>query len=363
LDITKLFRRDLRELRPYEAVDSPEALAEIAGIPAEEIIRLNANENPYGPSPRVQEALGCYNSYHIYPDAHQSVPRRALAEYTGISADHILVGAGADELIDLVLRATLEPRDKVISCPPTFGMYSFSTQVNGGILVSIPRDKEFQVDLPKVRKAIGTMSKAIFLTSPNNPTGNPVSEDIILSLLQEDILVVVDETYFEFSGQTVAPLVAEYSNLVVLRTLSKWAGLAGLRLGYGIMAPQLLHLLMDIKQPYSISAAAEVALLTSIEDLAYLRHNVDAIVQERERLFSKLTSIQGIAPWPSLGNFLLCDISGGKATQVFQGLARRGIFVRYFNAPRLRDSLRISVGKPEDTDALVEALEEVFKEL
>ena len=363
MDITKLFRRDLRDLRPYEAVDSPEALAEIAGIPAEDIIKLNANENPYGPSPRVKEALGLYGSYHIYPDAGQNASRRALAEYTGISADHILVGAGADELIDLVLRATLEPGDKVVSCPPTFGMYSFSTQVNGGKLISIPRDREFQVDLPKVKKAMGTMTKAIFLTSPNNPTGNPVSDDIILSLLQEDVLVVVDETYFEFSGRTVAPLVAEYSNLVVLRTLSKWAGLASLRVGYGIMAPRLLQLLMDIKQPYNISAAAEVALLTSLNDLDYLMRNVEAIVQERERLFSRLALIQGMTPRPSLGNFILCDVAGGKATQVFQGLARRGIFVRYFNAPRLKNSLRISVGKPEHTDALVEALEEIFKEL
>ena len=363
MDITKLFRRDLRELTPYEAVDSPEALAEIAGIPSEKIIKLNANENPYGPSPRVQEALGRYSSYHIYPDAQQKVSRKALEEYTGISADHILVGAGADELIDLVLRATLENGDSVINCPPTFGMYSFSTQVNGGTLVSIPRDKEFQVDLPEVKKAIEARTKAIFLTSPNNPTGNPVSEDVILSLLEEDILVVVDETYFEFSDQTVAPLVAEHPNLVVLRTLSKWAGLASLRLGYGIMAPRLLQILMDIKQPYNISAAAEVALLASLSDLAYLKRNVDAIVRERERLFSRLTLIQGIVPRPSLGNFLLCDVSGGKATQVFQGLARRGIFVRYFDTPRLRDSLRISVGKLEHTDALVEALEEIFKEL
>ncbi|MDA0988350.1 MAG: histidinol-phosphate transaminase [Chloroflexi bacterium] len=363
MDITKLFRRDLRDLRPYEAVDSPEALAEIAGIPAEDIIKLNANENPYGPSPRVKQALGNYGSYHIYPDANQTAPRRALEEYTGIPAEHILVGAGADELIDLVLRATLEPRDKVISCPPTFGMYSFSTQVIGGMLISIPRDKEFQVDLPKVKKAMGTMTKVIFLTSPNNPTGNSITEDVVLELLEEDILVVIDETYFEFSGQTFAHLVPEYSNLVVLRTLSKWAGLAGLRVGYGIMAPRLLQLLMDIKQPYNINAAAEVALLTSLNDLDYLMHNVEAIVQERERLFTRLSLMRGIAPRPSLGNFLLCDIANGKALPVFRGLAQKGIFVRYFNVPRLKNSLRISIGKPEHTDALVEALEQIFKEL
>ena len=363
LDITRLFRQDLTELLPYEAVDSPEALAKIAGIPAEEIIKLNANENPYGPSPRVQEALGRYRAYHVYPDAQQNALRRALEEYTGMSADHILVGAGADELIDLVLRATLEPGDKVINCPPTFGMYAFSTHVNGGSLVSIPRDDEFQVDLPGVKKAIGSRTKAIFLASPNNPTGNLAPEDLVLSLLEEDILVVIDETYFEFSGQTVAPLISVHPNLVVLRTLSKWAGLAGLRLGYGIMAPSLLQLLMKIKQPYNINAAAEVALLASLKDVAYLRHNIDALVQERDRLFSRLALVQGISPRPSLGNFLLCDISGGKATQVFQGLARRGIFVRYFDTPRLKDSLRISIGKPEHTDALVEALKETFGEL
>jgi histidinol-phosphate aminotransferase len=363
LDITRLFRRDLRELLPYEAVESPEALAESTGIPSEKIIKLNANENPYGPSPLVPEALGDYRGYHIYPDAQQKALRGALEEYTGISSDHILVGAGADELIDLVLRATLESHDKVINCPPTFGMYSFSTQVNGGNLVSIPRDKEFQVDLPNVKKAIDARTKAIFLASPNNPTGNIVPEDAVLRLLEEDILVVIDETYFEFSGQTVAPLVSEHPNLVVLRTMSKWAGLAGLRLGYGIMAPRLLQLLMDIKQPYNINAAAGVALLASLRDVAHLRHNIDTMILERERLFSKLALIQGISPRPSQGNFLLCDISGGKATQVFHGLARRGIFVRYFNTPRLRDSLRISVGKPEHTDALVVALEEIFEEM
>ena len=207
------------------------------------------------------------------------------------------------------------------------------------------------------------MVKVVFLTSPNNPSGNCITEEDVLSLLEEDILLVIDETYFEFSGQTFAHLVPERSNLVVLRSLSKWAGLAGLRIGYGIMDPKLLELLMDIKQPYNINAAAEVALMASLNHRGYLMRNVNAVVQERARLFSMLARIHGIDPRPSQGNFLLCNIADGKATQVFQALARRGIFVRYFNAPRLRDSLRISVGRPEHTDALVEALEEIFQEL
>ena len=363
LDITNLFRRDHRDLHPYEAVLSPEALAEMSGIPPERIIKLNANENPYGPSLRVQEALGSYQGYHIYPDAEQRSVRKALEDYVGISADYILAGAGADEIIDLLLRAILEPGDEVINCPPTFGMYTFSTQVNGGKPVSVPRDDQFQVDFSQVKRAIPSNTKAIFLTSPNNPTGNLVPDNGVLSLLEENVLVIVDEAYFEFSGHTVVPLVPHHPNLVVMRTMSKWCGLAGLRLGYGIMDPVLLQRLMDIKQPYNISAASEVALLASLGDLSYLKGNVDTIIQERERLFYRLALVPGLRPWPSQGNFILCDVPQRKATHIFQELARRGIFVRYFDTPRLRDSLRISIGKPEHTDALVEALADIVKQL
>ena len=203
MDITSLFRRDLRELEPYKAVDSPEALAEMAGIPPERIIKLNGNENPYGPSRRVQEALGRHQGYHIYPDASQKASRSALEEYTGVSQDNLIVGAGADELIDLLLRATLDAGDGVIDCPPTFGMYTFSAQVNGGRLVSIPRDDQYNVDLDAVKSAIEPDTKVVFLASPNNPTGNLVSEEVVLGLLEEDVLVVIDETYYEFSGHTV----------------------------------------------------------------------------------------------------------------------------------------------------------------
>ena len=363
MDVTSLFRRDLRELTPYVPVDSPDRLAEIAGIPPERIIKLNGNENPYGPSTKVQEALGRHQGYHIYPDAQQTASRNALEEYAGVSSDHIIVGAGADELIDLLLRATLDAGDGVIDCPPTFGMYTFSTQVNGGKLSSVPRDDRFDVDLDGVKDAIEPNTKAVFLASPNNPTGNLVPEDVVIGLLEEDILVVMDETYFEFSGQSVAHLVSEHPNLVVLRSLSKWAGLAGLRLGYGIMHPQLQQLLMDIKQPYNISAAGEVALLASLGDLPYLKSNVQAIIEERDRLSSRLAAIDGISVWPSHGNFLLFDVPAGKATLIFQGLASRGIFVRYFNTPKLKDSLRISVGKREHTDIIAEALEDILAEM
>ena len=361
MDISRLFRRGIGHVQVYEPVDPPDYLAHKSGVPPENIIKLNGNENPYGPSLLIHGALGKFPSYHLYPDANQSSLRNALQEYSGVPSDHIIVGAGADELIDLILRATLDEGDKVIDCPPSFGMYSFSTQVNGGTIVSVQRDEEYQVDIRKVIDSIDEKTKVVFIASPNNPTGNTIPVEMVTELLRQGILVVIDETYYEFSGHTYATLVGEYNNLIVLRSFSKWAGLAGLRLGYGIMRPQLQALLMGIKQPYNINAAAEVALLTSLQDVDYLRGNVKLILDEREHMFSQIALLPGITPIPSAGNFLLCSVSDNRALQVFQGLASRGIFVRYFDTDRLRNSLRISVGKPEHTRALIEALDDVLE--
>lgn len=360
MDISKLLNKNLISLKPYVAVEPPSFLADLSGLNENKIIKLNANENPYGASPKLQGALNAYQSYHIYPDSKQMVARKALAEYVGISEDCILVGAGADEIIDLILRATLEKGNSVINCPPTFGMYSFGTHINGGNLVEVPRDDNFDIDLARVKESISANTKVIFLTSPNNPTGNSVSDDVVLSLLEENIIVVVDETYFEFSGKTVVKLVEQHPNLVVLRTFSKWAGLAGLRVGYGIMSSFLVNFLMDIKNPYNLNVAAEVALLTSLDDLSYLRGNLDIIIKERERLFHSFLNIAGILPHPSEANFLLCDFAEGVSTKIYEGLARMGIFVRYFDTPVLKDSLRISVGTPKQNDILISAISDIL---
>lgn len=360
MDVTRLFRAHFKKIQPYIAVESPNQLTDQSGIAYGDIIKLNANENPYGPSPAVQEALARYNGYQIYPDSDQRQCRAALQGYTGLDESNIIVGAGADELIDLLLRATLEIGDAVIDCPPTFGMYAFSTQVNAGRLLSIPRYNDFTLDLDAIRNAIDVDTKIIFLASPNNPSGDIVREEDVLALLNENILVVIDETYFEFSGFSVSHLINKHSNLVVLRSMSKWAGLAGLRIGYALAAPELIRLLMEIKQPYNINAAAEVALLASLGDLDYLKNNIASIISERDKLFSQLCTIDGITPRPSYGNFVLCEISGGLAAKIYNGLANRGIFVRYFDTPSLKDSIRISVGKPEHTDILVGALKEIM---
>ena len=175
-------------------------------------------------------------------------------------------------------------------------------------------------------------------------------------LLQLPAIVVVDEAYAEFSGETVASWIPHYQNLVVMRTFSKWAGLAGLRVGYGLFPLDMIAQLWKIKQPYNINVAAQAAALASLEDLDYLQGNVQRIVRERERLFGLLQTIPFLRPHPSRSNFVLCDVVGRDACGLKKALEKRGVLVRYYDKPGIADSIRVTAGMPEQTDVLVEAL-------
>ena len=359
MDIKKLIRPELVTMKGYIPIEPTEVLSQQAELPSSEVIKLDGNENPYGCSPKVYQALATYPYYHNYPDPEQRELRKALEEYTGLGRQHIVCGMGSDELIDLILRLFLKPSDEVINCPPTFGMYPFSTDVCGGRVVDVLRTGGFALDMAGIKKALTKRTKAIFVASPNNPTGDTATEKQIMDLVGTGKIVVVDEAYFEFSDVTVAKLVPSYPNLVVLRTFSKWAGLAGLRIGYGFFPAEIADYLMKIKQPYNANAAAQAAVLASLADIEYLRANVARIVMERERLFGKLKELGWLKPYPSQANFVLCSLPEGEAKEIWQQLRKKGIFVRYFDTNRLKDCLRISVGRPEDTDALVKALKEV----
>jgi len=307
----------------------------------------------------VKEALSKYSYYHIYPDSEQRQLRKALQDYAGVSADQIVAGSGSDELIDFIIRLFINPGDRVINCVPTFGVYHFSTESYGGTAVAVPRDGSFAIDVPAVKKAIREGAKVVFIASPNNPSGNTTPKSDILALLDSNAIVVIDEAYYEFGGQTVIPLVDSHDNLIVLRTFSKWAGLAGLRVGYGIFPRKIASHLFRIKPPYNVNAAAQIAALESLRDLDYLQQTIRAIVSERERLSARLAQTAALRPWPSEANFVLCSVRDNLAAGIYQELKRRGILVRYFDTPLLRDYLRISVGKPEHTDALLAALSQI----
>ena len=360
--LDRLIRRHVKDLAPYEGVEPPEVLAERVGITPDRVVKLDANENPYGASPHIVDALAGFPWTSIYPDPAQRRVRAGLAAYTGADVDRIIAGSGADELIDLVLRLFIDPGDRVIDLTPTFGMYAVCSRIQGGSVVRVPRDDSFDVDVAAVGQAVDDRTKLVFLCNPNNPSGNVSPESCVRDLLDLGLMVVVDETYHEFCGFTVAHLVPEYENLIVLRSLSKWAGLAGLRLGYGIMAPFLVERLMAIKQPYNVSTSAEAALFASLEDTDLLLHRVRLLVEERERMVARLQELPGVHCYPSKANFVLCRLPEGTAPWLQGELARRGIFVRHFSAPRVSDCLRISSGRPEHTDALVDAMKELLKQ-
>ncbi len=361
--IEGFIRSNLVSFDGYSARESPETLETKLEVPVESVIKLDANENPYGCSPRVNRALATCPDLNIYPDAGQTELRELLAGYTGIGAEHIVAGSGSGDLIDLILRLLVEPGEEVITCVPAFTMFRFSTRMYGGRLIEISRDKDFAVSVSAVKAAISKRTKIILVDNPNNPTGNLTCQNDILEIVDSGLPVLVDEAYVEFAGETVVPLVSQYKNLIVLRTFSKWAGLAGLRVGYGIFPPEIANYLMKIKLPYSVNMAAIVAVRESLKDIDYLMDNVMAIIAERGRLFRELKKIKFLTPFPSRANFILCSVRDGLASEFHQKLQRKGILVRYFDTPRLRNSIRISVGKPEHTDALIKALRETEEEI
>jgi len=300
--------------------------------------------------------------------------------------DRLFPGAGADELIDLVLRATITPGDVVIDCPPSFGMYPFSSDVNAAQFIEVPRREDFALDMPAIESAVRSnpRAKVLFVCSPNNPDGSLVSDGNLRRLLALPVLVVLDEAYVEFStgvqglnaeagtGQGAGARsmgsaghitwTLDYPNLAVLRTFSKLAGLAGLRVGYGAFPEWLLPQLWKIKQPYNVNVAATLAALASLEDLATLQENLGKLVAERARLSAALSELNFLQVYPSAANFLLCRVLDREARRLKLALEEHGVLVRYFDRPGLRDCIRISVGKPEQTEALLNALKKMTSE-
>lgn len=357
-----LVRSDIADMDPYTPIVPFDVLSKRLGIPAKDIIKLDANENPYGPSPSIYRALADEKDYHIYPDPDSTALREALSRYTGINATHIIAGQGADELIDLIVRLFVTPGDAVINCPPTFGMYRFDTELNGGKIIDVERKSDFSLDTESIVEIAGSSKniKILFITSPNNPDGSILSDVCLRQLLQLPLIVVLDEAYIEFAGNdSRADWVLEHENLVVLRTFSKWAGLAGLRVGYGIFPHWIISHLLKIKQPYNVNVAGSAAAVASLSDVHRLQKNVKKIVEERERLYLVLQNFDFLDPYPSEANFILSRVVGRDAAGLKAALAERGILIRYFNTPRLQDHVRISVGTPAQTAALLDALEVV----
>ena len=365
---SKSFPADLVGSRVQELQEyAPEPLAETArrlGMPVGSLIKADANENPYGPTARALRVLREFDQYHRYPDPISRRLAERIGDYVGVPAGHILVGNGSDELIDLILRLFRPDAEgngisEVIDCPPTFGMYAFYGATNDMRVVEIPRDASYAVDIDYITAlcARDPRPRVLFAASPNNPDGQLLSCDVLERLLALPLLVVLDEAYIEFAGTSRASWVPRYDNLIVLRTFSKWAGLAGLRVGYGVLPLSLMPALLKLKSPYNVNGAAQAAALATLEDVDAALELVRDIVRDRDMLYEKLACIPGVQAYPSQANYIMCRLEHGTLDALRAYMEVRGILLRYYGRGGLERCVRISVGTPEQNDTIAKAME------
>ncbi|HEX8686027.1 MAG TPA: histidinol-phosphate transaminase [Pyrinomonadaceae bacterium] len=329
-------------------------------------VKINQNENPWdAPEALKRETLRRMSerAWSRYPDFVPASLHEKLAAFAGWTPEGVVAGNGSNELIQATLMVTVGEGRRVLISEPTFALYRQVATVLGGEVVSVPLNAGLQFDVAALRREIErTGPDVVILCSPNNPTGCRVEEEDLESLLSASgALVVVDEAYFEFSGRTVAPLLARHDNLAVFRTFSKAMGLAALRVGYLLAAPALAREVSKAVLPYNLNAFSQAAAEVAVEMYEEaLRPTVRRIVEERARLYDALDKIEGLAPVASHANFMVVR-SEVEPRRVFRALLERDILVRDVSGyPMLADYFRASVGTPEENDRLVAALREIF---
>jgi histidinol-phosphate aminotransferase len=317
-------------------------------------IKLNTNENPYPPSPKVIDALraAADDMLRLYPDPLANMLRDRAAAVYGVARDNILVGNGSDELLGLVVRACVGPGDRVVFPHPTYSLYDTLVTVQEGETVHVPYPADFSLP-PGLAGAAGRVT---LVCHPNSPSGTSITISDIAALAERVAgLLVVDEAYVDFADASALALVRQHGNVLILRTFSKSFSLAGMRIGLAFGAPAIIAELLKVKDSYNVTRLSIVAATAALEDYAWMQQNVARIRSTRTRLIDELRKL-GFSVLPSQANFVLARRPGQSVENVYLGLKERGILVRYFATPELRDALRISVGTDDEIDALVTEL-------
>lgn len=368
----------------YIAPPTPAELAAQLGVPVERICKLDGNESPFGAPPAARAALrqladpGCdLLGASRYPDPQARDLRDALAGYGGVPAERIVVGNGSDELLRMLSELLLRPGDEIVVSEPTFSVYGIEARFNGAAVRDAGTDDDFHVDPDALVATMRPNTRIVFLCSPNNPTGGAlprVTLDAVLARAEalsgdghEGPLVVLDEAYYEFGALagdpdswTAAPLVTERGRVVVLRTFSKLFGLAGLRVGYALCPTHIVDLLRGRKQPYNVNIAGLLAARAALGEMDWLRPRARLLINERARVSATLQALPRLRVFPSSANFVLVALGerGDSAPRdaLYEALLRQGILVRRLSGDRLANTLRITVGSPEENDRLLTAV-------
>ncbi|MCC7402680.1 MAG: histidinol-phosphate transaminase [Chitinophagaceae bacterium] len=344
-NLENLVRENIKAMKPYSS-----ARHEFSGTAS---VFMDANENPYG------SALP--DNFNRYPDPLQRQVKEKLSQIKGVLSQNIFLGNGSDEAIDLLIRIFCEPgRNNVLIFPPTYGMYEVCAHVNNVQVKEISLTPAFQLDMEAIEQSVDTGTKIIFICSPNNPTGNSIERnDIEIILNNFDGPVVLDEAYINYSSQrSFIPELTEYPNLIVMQTLSKAWGLAGLRLGMLFASPPVIDLLNKIKYPYNINTATQHLVLQALDKREWMNEHIATTVKERELLKENLSRLDfTLAVYPSDANFLLVKMQN--ANTIYNFLCSKGIIVRNrSNINLCEDCLRITIGTLEENQKLLTVLKE-----
>ncbi len=358
----------VKKLDPYVPGRSIDEIASNYGLDPEKIIKLGSNENPIGPSPRAVEAIKKnLKLISQYPESNLNSLVKDVASYSGVSPSNVVLGGdGADEILDVLGKAFIEPGDEFIVPLPSYMYYEFTLKIQGAIPVYAKWDVPTNsLDVNSVIQAISPKTKLIFLCTPNNPTGGLISKDDIKKVLEiTDALVVVDEAYFEFSGVNNVDLLKDYKNLFILRTFSKVLGLAGMRIGYGLSNPEIIEYMYRVKPVFSLTKLSEVAASATLHDQEYLKISTKISVNSREFLYRSLSKFRNLKVFESKANYLLVDIRKTRLTakELSEDLMKKGVIVRDCTSFKGLDEywIRVSVGTLREDEEFIKILEDII---
>ncbi len=342
MKIKNLVRKNIEDLIPYSS-------ARDEFNKSDNYIYLDANESSYD------------NGYNRYPDNKHPELIALISNYKKLNKDELVLCNGTDELIDLVIRVFCEPRkDKIITLNPTYGMYEVSAKINNVNIVKVDLDHNFQIDIEKVKSQFDDLTKIIFITNPNNPTGNCFNEDSIIEIIESfNGIVFIDEAYIDYSNNSLISKVNMYQNLIISQTFSKALGLAGIRLGVGYSNSNLISYLKKVKPPYNINLLTEKKAIENISSTYLDNLQIKETILERNKLEKKLENIPFVKKvYPSDSNFLLVKVAN--ANNVYKYLLDNGIVVR--NRSQIKgceECLRITVGTPKQNNLLINVLKRI----
>jgi len=357
-------KKIVKNFNPYIPGRSIDEIASNYGLKTEDIIKLGSNENPIGPSSLAIESIE--KNLHLisqYPETNLNNLIKGIALYSGVSSSNVIIGGdGADELLDVLGKAFIEPGDEIIIPIPGYMYYEFTLKTHGAIPIYAKWDVPSNtLDVDSVINAISPKSKLIFLCTPNNPTGGLISkEDIIKVIESTDAIVVVDEAYFEYSNVNNVDLLKDYKNLFILRTFSKVLGLAGMRIGYGLSNPEILEYMYRVKPVFSLTKLSEIAATATLQDKEYIKRSTEVSIESREFLYKSLLKFKNLTVYKSKANYLLVDIrnTGLKANQLSEKLMEKGVIVRDCTSFKGLDEywIRVSVGTIKEDKKFINIL-------